>query len=146
MCLCVCLLWLMSGEEPGWVLFRHAACSDVPKNWALIIIWTQLSLCSVPLLWVCGVQTRRAKMPSELAHNLWLSGFVEGIGSVRFLLVTARQNRKAGPFSLSVNVCVCLCVCVSERERERESVSEREKERESCVQCVFMCASVFTAA
>lgn len=38
------------------------------------------------------------------------------------------RSRKAGPVSLYENVCMCLCV------------------RERCVRCVFMCASVFTAA
>ncbi len=114
MCLCVCVC--VSGVIDE---HRGAGMSPVstrqlvqmfPKNVALIII-TAL-LCSFPLLWVCGVQTSRAKCPASWLTTADSQALLEGIGSVRFLLVTARQNRKAGPVSLSVNVCVCVCVCV----------------------------------
>lgn len=103
-------------EEPGRVLFQHAASSsNVPTEFLHLITIRNFSP-SPPLALpshpseACGVQTGRARCPASWRATADSQALLEGIGSVRFLLVTAHHSPQSPthfPLSQRARVCVC---------------------------------------
>lgn len=99
------------------------------KNFALIIIRSQLSLCSFPLLWLSGVQTSRAKCPVSCLTTTDSQALLEGLAlsdSSWSLLVRAVKPDQSH----------FLWMCVFVYTYEGERVWEQEG---GVVYCVYLC-------
>lgn len=131
MCLCVCVIdeWRGAGMSPVSTcsLFRCSRKYCTNNN--------RLSFFSFPLLWVCGVQTSRAKCPVSWLTTADSQALLEGLAlsdsSWSLLIRTVKLTR----FTFCEYVCVFVCVRLRERKRETDL----------CTVCIYVCICVYSS-